>query len=301
VDNFELSLARIQYKKSEEQLNEFVDELMATRQIPQRMTLYEYVVDRVIKKFGNAEYRSREICIKYFGYAILTHSAVEALKKYGPIVEVGAGLGYWAFELQRAGIDIIPTDKNRPEESGYAWGKEHGHKTRKWSDVKLLDATTAALQFRERALMFCWPCYNQSWAAQALSAYQGDTVIYVGEGWSGCTGDDRFHQLLHDNYEDVESIGIQQWYGLHDSCVVYRRKPGPLRQRAPASSYWHNNDSRWNPTCSLKTTTRIPRHAKKVIKKSVRDEFYGDHNIRLRDIRVWQTDAQVEFSLVNQA
>ena len=59
----------------------------------------------IIKGMG---YRDK-VLAKY-SFAILTQKIIDRLKPYQPFLEVGAGLGYWAYEFQKAGIDYIATD-----------------------------------------------------------------------------------------------------------------------------------------------------------------------------------------------
>ena len=74
-------------------------------------------------------------------------------------------------------------------------------------------------------LFLCWPPYAAPMAADALAAYDGDTLIYVGEGAEGCTGDDRFREALAANWDEVADHRLVQWFGLHDWITVYRRRP----------------------------------------------------------------------------
>jgi len=62
-------------------------------------------------------------------------------------------------------------------------------------------------------------------AAECLIAYKGQTVIFVGEGWGGCTGDDLFHDHLSSDFEKVEDYyDLPQWEGIHDYLAVYKRR-----------------------------------------------------------------------------
>jgi hypothetical protein len=66
-------------------------------------------------------------------------------------------------------------------------------------------------------------------ARSALSGYLeegGRTLAFIGEGEGGCTADDEFFRLLETG-EEVESIPLPQWDGLHDHLTIYRfeRKP----------------------------------------------------------------------------
>jgi hypothetical protein len=66
-----------------------------------------------------------------------------------------------------------------------------------------------------------WPSYDETWPTETLGAYEGDTVIYVGEGRGGCTADDRFHQMLHDKWQLEETVAIPQYLGLNDRLEVW--------------------------------------------------------------------------------
>lgn len=170
-----------------------------------------------------------------------------------PVVEIGAGNGYWAWMLSQYGVDVVAYDiyPVGHEESWYLdkYIEERG----KWEDVKaqeyfpvqeggpemlsLLDDCT------ERVLFLCWPNYDTDFAYDAVKAFRGDTVIYIGEGESGCTANWKFWALMHEQdpeyppwgmpadaepisqeWEEVASHGIEQWFGINDYVAVYKRK-----------------------------------------------------------------------------
>lgn len=160
--------------------------------------------------------RHRDIGIKRFGFAILTEDAIEILRLYAPILEVGAGTGYWAHEFIERGVDYVATDPE-PCCKSYFKGSEQ------WVGIEPLSALDAVRKYPERALMFCWPTYADGWAAEALQAYTGSTVIYVGESDGGCTADDNFHHELNSHWDEEQVINIPQWRGIHDRIFIYRR------------------------------------------------------------------------------
>lgn len=161
--------------------------------------------------------RRYDLVTKY-SFAVLTSDAIEKLKKYGPIIEIGAGNGYWAYEMRKAGVDIIATEIGVGSNNEYNFVKP-------WTDLIEMEAIEAARKYSERALMSVWPCYDKSWAWKALMAYKGDTFIYVGEGPYGCTGDDNLHAALSEEgpWNLVETVPILRWHGLHDTVNVYKR------------------------------------------------------------------------------
>ena len=54
----------------------------------------------------------RQHYIAAFGFAVLDQATVQAVRPFAPLIEAGAGTGYWTWELQKAGINIVATDPN---------------------------------------------------------------------------------------------------------------------------------------------------------------------------------------------
>ncbi|MFL6116793.1 MAG: hypothetical protein ACJ786_36375 [Catenulispora sp.] len=113
------------------------------------------------------------------------------------VVELGAGGGYWAALMRAAGIDILAFDP-------FPACRTNGCATRAHTAVEPGDDTMAA-RHGDRALFLCWPSYNDPWAARALAAYRGDTLIYAGQDADGCTADDAFFELLEQDWELVDT------------------------------------------------------------------------------------------------
>lgn len=173
-----------------------------------------------IRAFGKDSYRDQ--AVQLFGFAILTEEVVKALLPLGPFLEIGAGSGYWAYELAKAGADIIAIDPHPFQ------GLKH-RCTKEWYPVERVNAHKAIGKYGEgRTLLTVWPSYKENWPADAIKQYmkQGGTkVIYEGE-WGGCTADDKFHTLLTDYWTEVEEIRIPQWDMIHDRLWVLERKQG---------------------------------------------------------------------------
>jgi hypothetical protein len=55
-------------------------------------------------------YEARKDFLLAFSFAILDQHTVTQLLPYAPLLEVGSGSGYWAYELRKAGADIVATD-----------------------------------------------------------------------------------------------------------------------------------------------------------------------------------------------
>lgn len=62
-------------------------------------------------------------------------------------------------------------------------------------------------------------------AFDALSYYEGEWLLYIGEFEGGCCADDLFFQALAEDWEEVEvHYDMIQWSGINDYAALYRRK-----------------------------------------------------------------------------
>ena len=132
------------------------------------------------------------------------------------VVEIGAGTGYWAWQLSQAEVDVLAFDT---EPGGNDWcGEVQYHPVHHGGPDQ-------AAEHPARALLLCWPPYGSPMAAEALSIYAGDLVISIGEPEGGCTGDDEFFRLLEKGFDEVgDSPHHVTYSGIHCYVTAYRRK-----------------------------------------------------------------------------
>jgi hypothetical protein len=172
--------------------------------------------------------RRRELA-SLFSWAIPTDAALDLLSKYAPLVECGAGMGYWLALLRARGVEAVGYDLKRPGP------KNAYHRTRQpWTEIQRQSSVNAARRHRDRTLLLCWPPYDDDAASyQALRAYRGDVVIHIGERDEGATGSVRFHRELALNWTLAEELELPHWPRLEDRVMVYRRNPRrrPLLER----------------------------------------------------------------------
>lgn len=147
-------------------------------------------------------------------------------------VEIGAGVGYWAWQLSQLGIDMLAYDLFPPQQTG----QNHYHSPRTAYDRALKDEVRSvffdvragnhqmAAAYPERTLFLCWPPYDDDMASLCLQAYQGKRLVFIGEDSGGCTADDAFFEALGKDWEEVAFHRPIQWFGMHDGITVYERK-----------------------------------------------------------------------------
>lgn len=160
-------------------------------------------------------YSNREELVRRYSWAIPDEAAIATLVAHSPIVEVGAGTGYWASLVAAAGGTIHAYDKNPPtiRENEY----KHSVLYHPVLPVELM-------RLKKETLFLCWPPYADSMAVNVLRKYEGDTLIYVGEDEYGCTANDAFFKELVANWQLLKQIDIPQWKGINDTLNVYQRK-----------------------------------------------------------------------------
>ena len=210
-----------------------------------------------------------------FAYALPCGAALRAIVRHAPagLIEPGAGTGLWAA-LARSCLPAVHASDALP--SDFVWD----------GDLRVAaagdgpDATAAAED--ARALLLCWPpleleapppalpgreqaqhegaAPRNTMAREALAAYRGRTLLYVGE-WRGSTGvisalsartaacgqcaGAVFQRAVEDEWELVERVALPRWPGFADALHVFRRKgertgeaagPAAAAQSAAAAS-----------------------------------------------------------------
>lgn len=185
---------------------------------------------RGLDELVDSTLKRREFIARY-GFAYPSPEAIDSIIRFaqgGRILEVGAGLGLWAALISHHGGDIIATDARQ----GW-WWDEIGTLLQHWPSEHA-SAEAAVAEYPAKTLMLCWPPYDKPVAYQALRGFKGSRLIYIGEDEYGCTGDRQFFKLLNVGWRLINTLGIPQYEGLHDSVWLYERKAQPTK---PARSF----------------------------------------------------------------
>lgn len=196
-------------------------------------------------------------CTRGFAFAIPNPDALRCISQYSPVVEMGAGSGYWAYHLILMGCDVIAYDiactaDQLTGQSEEAWFCEPFTEIRSGSVKELANHP-------DRTLLLVWP-YSQSsadgpWDAGCLDFFQGDHVIYVGE-WEGQTCDHlgpgatssaAFQTRLLSEFECVQRMQIPHWPHLQDDLSVWKRRALACRSskrfKEAEENSWHLENS----------------------------------------------------------
>jgi hypothetical protein len=197
--------------------------------------------------------QARMDLIGRYGFAVPTEDALRVVTEVSPngVVEVGAGAGYWAYLLDQMGVDVLAFDSEPAPSMRNRWFAG----STPWYPVGS-EGHEVAARYPEKTLLVVWPTKNEIWAAEALQAYHrvgGSSVVYVGEGAGGRTGDDVFHALLGDLtvcaqctygavtspcicnvprlWDRVATVELPHWPGYRDDLHVFARHAPQKREK----------------------------------------------------------------------
>lgn len=146
----------------------------------------------------------------------------------GGIVEIGAGTGYWAWQLTQRGVSVAAYDIAPPDRADNLY---HGA-----LNPDADPATTGrvplfypvepggpqmAARYSDRTLLLCWPPRNDPMAADALAAYAGPRMVLIGQ--PEVCGNDAFDRALAAGWEQVDTCPIVNWWLVRDQIAVYER------------------------------------------------------------------------------
>jgi hypothetical protein len=158
-------------------------------------------------------------CVRRYSFGVPNDAALEAIARHAPVVELGAGTGYWAYLLRARGVDCLAFDVAPPDRSA----NPHQFRPLTWTHVEEGSIEVVARYGHDRSLLLVWPTWRDPFAERALAAYPGTTLLYVGEPRGGRTANDAFFDSLSQGWREVERVEIPRWPGAHDALSVFAR------------------------------------------------------------------------------
>jgi hypothetical protein len=152
-----------------------------------------------------------------YAYVFPSDSALAMLAGLGPLVEIGAGTGYWAHRLRSIGVDIVAFDQ---APLGGERANRYHPRTRPWTHVEQGDQTVLA-GYADRCLFLCWPPLFSS-LGDCLTYYCGETLAYIGdEGYRTARLDH-----LHETFTKVAAAPVRAldpYPGVPPQLTIWKR------------------------------------------------------------------------------
>ncbi|MFG1942754.1 hypothetical protein [Nonomuraea sp. NPDC048826] len=174
---------------------------------------------------------ARMVLQEAYAYAIPSPATIEWMFTVCaglPIVELGAGRGYWAAQLSHAGLAVEAYDLEPPDRSKNVSFPKMGGQTTAWHNVDDLDAYTVRSRTADYVLFLCWPPgWGDNMSSDALTSFQqagGERIIYIGEPKGGKTGNDAFFDALSAHWKlDSSDAQFVSWWTEADVAQSWVR------------------------------------------------------------------------------
>jgi len=168
------------------------------------------------------ETKRKNSFIEFYGYSVPSKDAVEKSYEFcgsDKILGICSGLGTWEYLFRLSGLEVTATDVG--SSGGYAVDFK---KTR--TPIEKINHMTAIKKYglSHNVLFMSWPPLESSIAVEAVRAFPGSKVIYIGECYGGCTANKDFFSLLNKSFVLKETIRIPSWVGIYDKMYFYVRK-----------------------------------------------------------------------------
>lgn len=145
-----------------------------------------------------------------------TDTAIELLASHGPLLDVGAGNGYWAEIINRAGGDVLPIDIVTDNRDYY------------WCDVKKASHTSVT-DYPNRDVLLCHPP-GFVWVTDLLHLMnESQSLIYIGEWGLSQDATVEFFDVLRELFTLEETFDVLNWRSTNAKGYVF--EPSGSRAR----------------------------------------------------------------------
>ena len=201
----------------------------------------EYRIIACWRDDENNRLQIRDHLSRKYAFGVPGNYALDCLARYEPLVEIGAGTGYWARCLRERGVDIVAYDVMG--DSWRSWfrpsivaeirrggtraivARPHPKRAEPvlWTDV-LQGGPEVLRRHAERTLVLCWPDPWSGFDEAALLAYPGEHVAVVGEPGEEGPGSEGFQARLRRSWSRIEAVPVPRWHSSKDRLFIYARR-----------------------------------------------------------------------------
>jgi hypothetical protein len=160
------------------------------------------------------------VLCRSYSYAIPTNEAIDFLLSLSPVVEIGAGTGYWARLLRDKGGDVVAYDQVPAAENTWT------EKLEPWTDVRIGDEV-AIERHADRVCFVSWPPRPGSFLDGSLARKSCRRLALITDGRASASTD-RLYDALESNYVLETEIELPTWPYRNDRLMYWIALPDEL-------------------------------------------------------------------------
>ncbi len=168
-------------------------------------------------------FQYREKYIKKFGFVLWNETILNDLSNFlenKSVLEVGAGSGFLSSELLKRNVEITASDVQVTHNS-YGFKKFY---------CNVIESSAINMMNKDifDVIIMSWPNYESNFAYDvANNLKENQQLVYIGEGYGGCTANDNFFDFVEEKFQKVKhdlNKNFTNWSGIHDKISVFQLK-----------------------------------------------------------------------------
>jgi hypothetical protein len=163
--------------------------------------------------------------IDYYSWAIPTSRLLKIIGQFQPLIEIGAGKGYWSYLLRKQGVTIRAFDA-------------FPNKKHSWTLVEKGIPSTIfihASSLQYKTLLLCYPDEASELAVECLEMFHGQYVIHIGElintgsyarypqSSFGRTTSSSFQLELMEKFHCIGCFSLPSFPFCNDKLTIWKR------------------------------------------------------------------------------
>lgn len=170
--------------------------------------------------------------LQFYPAYLPTDEAIQYLCSESPLLEIGAGAGYWTHVVNQNGGECLATDISPRGLEGHEYpivtrdeyDENNSYTEIEWSNVKETDHTCVE-SYPDRTVLLCHPPGATQFTVELLTLLQdSQRLVFVGEWYPGADATPKFFKQLIDNWRLCADFPVYDWASMHAHGYVFERE-----------------------------------------------------------------------------
>ncbi|GAX82104.1 hypothetical protein CEUSTIGMA_g9532.t1 [Chlamydomonas eustigma] len=171
--------------------------------------------------FGVDEPNARKSYLERYGCTRWTEEALQVIKSFSPLIEIGGGHGHWQKALTSIGADVLAFDDGSALP---VLGMDNVGEVQKGNEKEIR-------RHPRRTLLLVYPGPTDM-GLNCLNEYRGRYLLYVGEPRGGINGNEQFFNELEREWTCERVVPLDPFPDGYEQLYILKRK------QSGGSSWW---------------------------------------------------------------